>query len=270
MIFGIGVDVLESAAHHAHAGALRRALHRAPADARGARAARAHQRPARFLAMRFAAKEAIVKAMGTGFAPRRVDPRRRRGAERLGQAGSGVLASAASACAAARHRRGPRDAHRRGGPGGRGRGADEGDAMNTPGVRHRDRAGRGARPAALQPRRPRRCAGRQGDVRPAPPGHRRRVPAARAAAGGRDLLRAAQPDGLQVWSLGDHELARGRAGASASSTASRSSRPTWCPGTARASTCRCCTYRGAARRRAGAALLGDRRRGHRRSATTTT
>lgn len=28
---------------------------------------RAHARPARFLAMRFAAKEAIVKAMGTGF-----------------------------------------------------------------------------------------------------------------------------------------------------------------------------------------------------------
>ena len=27
-----------------------------------------HQRPVRFLAMRFAAKEAIVKAMGTGFA----------------------------------------------------------------------------------------------------------------------------------------------------------------------------------------------------------
>lgn len=29
---------------------------------------RPHRRPARFLAMRFAAKEAIVKAMGTGFA----------------------------------------------------------------------------------------------------------------------------------------------------------------------------------------------------------
>lgn len=31
-------------------------------------ALRTHSRPARFLAMRFAAKEAIVKAMGTGFA----------------------------------------------------------------------------------------------------------------------------------------------------------------------------------------------------------
>ncbi|HWK74095.1 MAG TPA: holo-ACP synthase, partial [Povalibacter sp.] len=29
---------------------------------------RGHARPVRFLAMRFAAKEAIVKAMGTGFA----------------------------------------------------------------------------------------------------------------------------------------------------------------------------------------------------------
>jgi holo-[acyl-carrier protein] synthase len=33
-----------------------------------AQAFRGHARPVRFLAMRFAAKEAIVKAMGTGFA----------------------------------------------------------------------------------------------------------------------------------------------------------------------------------------------------------
>jgi holo-[acyl-carrier protein] synthase len=68
MIFGIGVDVLET-----------RRIDRTLAKF-GARfterllmpeeqAQLAHtQRPARFIAMRFAAKEAIVKAMGTGFA----------------------------------------------------------------------------------------------------------------------------------------------------------------------------------------------------------
>jgi holo-[acyl-carrier protein] synthase len=68
MIFGIGVDVLESAR-------IARTLERygsrfiehllMPEEhVQLARTAR----PERFLAMRFAAKEAIVKAMGTGFA----------------------------------------------------------------------------------------------------------------------------------------------------------------------------------------------------------
>jgi holo-[acyl-carrier protein] synthase len=68
MIFGIGVDVLEAAR-------IARTLQRhgsrfiehllMPAEhAQLALTAR----PERFLAMRFAAKEAIVKAMGTGFA----------------------------------------------------------------------------------------------------------------------------------------------------------------------------------------------------------
>jgi holo-[acyl-carrier protein] synthase len=68
MIYGIGVDVLE-------AERVTRTLARF-----GARFTRhlllpeeaaqleRTQRPARFIAMRFAAKEAIVKAMGTGFA----------------------------------------------------------------------------------------------------------------------------------------------------------------------------------------------------------
>src|ERR1700694_2303724 len=68
MIFGIGVDVLES-------GRIVRTLERfgtrfiehllMPEE--HAQLART-QRRERFLAMRFAAKEAIVKAMGTGFA----------------------------------------------------------------------------------------------------------------------------------------------------------------------------------------------------------
>lgn len=68
MIFGIGTDVVQLArveriwerygAHFAQ---------RLLLDSEQELFARA-KRPARFLAMRFAAKEAVVKAMGTGFA----------------------------------------------------------------------------------------------------------------------------------------------------------------------------------------------------------
>jgi holo-[acyl-carrier protein] synthase len=68
MIYGIGVDVLEAAR-------IKKSLDRfgdhfidrllMPAER--AQLART-KRPERFIAMRFAAKEAIVKAMGTGFA----------------------------------------------------------------------------------------------------------------------------------------------------------------------------------------------------------
>ncbi len=68
MIYGIGVDVLEAAR-------IRKSIERfgdhfldrllMPAER--AQLART-KRPERFVAMRFAAKEAIVKAMGTGFA----------------------------------------------------------------------------------------------------------------------------------------------------------------------------------------------------------
>ena len=68
MIYGIGVDMLEAAR-------IEKTLERfgerftrhllLPAEAAQLKLTR---RPARFIAMRFAAKEAIVKAMGTGFA----------------------------------------------------------------------------------------------------------------------------------------------------------------------------------------------------------
>ena len=68
MIFGIGTDVVQLsrieatwARHGEHF--VRRLL--MPEEER---AFRTYKRPARFLAMRFAAKEAIVKALGTGFA----------------------------------------------------------------------------------------------------------------------------------------------------------------------------------------------------------
>jgi holo-[acyl-carrier protein] synthase len=68
MIYGIGVDVLRQdriAALHGKFGDRLAARILMPAEM--AQFERA-KRPLRFLAMRFAAKEAIVKAMGTGFA----------------------------------------------------------------------------------------------------------------------------------------------------------------------------------------------------------
>jgi len=68
MIFGVGIDVLE--ARRMHDTYARFGMHfvdRLLLPRERAQFERA-QRPERFLAMRFAAKEAIVKAMGTGFA----------------------------------------------------------------------------------------------------------------------------------------------------------------------------------------------------------
>lgn len=68
MIFGIGVDMLRQdrmSALHEKFGDRLAARILMPAEMAQFGQAR---RPLRFLAMRFAAKEAIVKAMGTGFA----------------------------------------------------------------------------------------------------------------------------------------------------------------------------------------------------------
>ncbi len=68
MIFGIGIDILEAervAKSRARFG--ERFAERLLLPAEQAQYVRT-MRPDRFLAMRFAAKEAIVKAMGTGFA----------------------------------------------------------------------------------------------------------------------------------------------------------------------------------------------------------
>jgi holo-[acyl-carrier protein] synthase len=68
MIFGIGVDVLEASRIHKSlerfGDRFTRHLLMPQEMAQLART----RRPERFIAMRFAAKEAIVKAMGTGFA----------------------------------------------------------------------------------------------------------------------------------------------------------------------------------------------------------
>jgi holo-[acyl-carrier protein] synthase len=68
MIYGIGVDVLEAARIKKSLERFGdRFIDRLLMPAERAQLART-KRPERFLAMRFAAKEAIVKAMGTGFA----------------------------------------------------------------------------------------------------------------------------------------------------------------------------------------------------------
>lgn len=68
MIFGIGTDVVRlERIQHVYDKYAERFVERLllPAEEQEFRR---HNRPVRFLAMRFAAKEAIVKAMGTGFA----------------------------------------------------------------------------------------------------------------------------------------------------------------------------------------------------------
>ena len=68
MIYGIGVDVLEAErVRKVHERFGPRFVERLLMPAEIAQLGRT-RRPERFLAMRFAAKEAIVKAMGTGFA----------------------------------------------------------------------------------------------------------------------------------------------------------------------------------------------------------
>jgi holo-[acyl-carrier protein] synthase len=68
LIFGIGTDVVQlervEATYHRHGERFVRRLLMPEEEI----AFRAYKRPVRFLAMRFAAKEAIVKALGTGFA----------------------------------------------------------------------------------------------------------------------------------------------------------------------------------------------------------
>jgi holo-[acyl-carrier protein] synthase len=68
MIFGIGVDVLEAArVQRTYERFGKRFVEHLLMPEEQAQLARTRRRE-RFLAMRFAAKEAIVKAMGTGFA----------------------------------------------------------------------------------------------------------------------------------------------------------------------------------------------------------
>ena len=68
MIFGIGTDVVELARVERVFGQYGEHFVRRLLLPEEEAAFRRQKRPVRFLAMRFAAKEAIVKAMGTGFA----------------------------------------------------------------------------------------------------------------------------------------------------------------------------------------------------------
>ena len=100
------------------------------------------------------------------------------------------------------------------------------------GVRHRDGAGRRARAPPLRPVGTRRRGGRQGHVRAAARQLRRRIPAASAAARGRDLVRAAHARSAQGLESRRPRPRASRSWCRASSTASTSICPIWCPGTA--------------------------------------
>jgi holo-[acyl-carrier protein] synthase len=68
MIFGIGVDVLEASRIHKSLERFGERFTRHLLMPEELAQLTRTRRPERFIAMRFAAKEAIVKAMGTGFA----------------------------------------------------------------------------------------------------------------------------------------------------------------------------------------------------------
>ncbi len=68
MIFGVGTDILQIARVEGTYGRFGERFVRHLLMAEELERFIGHRRPVRFLAMRFAAKEAIVKAMGTGFA----------------------------------------------------------------------------------------------------------------------------------------------------------------------------------------------------------
>ncbi len=68
MIFGIGVDVLEAARIHKSLARFGERFTKHLLMPQELEQLARTRRPERFIAMRFAAKEAIVKAMGTGFA----------------------------------------------------------------------------------------------------------------------------------------------------------------------------------------------------------
>lgn len=68
MIFGVGTDIVQSARVERVWSRFGEQFARRILLPREYALFERHARPVRFLAMRFAAKEAIVKAMGTGFA----------------------------------------------------------------------------------------------------------------------------------------------------------------------------------------------------------
>ena len=68
MIFGVGIDVLRMDRVVALYARYGQKFSERILMSEEMKLFQGHQHPARFLAMRFAAKEAIVKAMGTGFA----------------------------------------------------------------------------------------------------------------------------------------------------------------------------------------------------------
>ena len=188
MIYGIGIDVLKvdriERVYEKHGERFLSHLLMPEERAQFERTAR----PVRFIAMRFAAKEAIVKGMGTGFA------------HGVWIRDVGVVQNSWGKPEVVYSARGAKVRD--------GLGIGEGHVTLTdeaglvvavavlmrraclheyPGVRHRDRARYRSGPAPVRLARSVRRAGGADHVHQAPPGNRQRIPVARAASRRRDL-----------------------------------------------------------------------------------
>ena len=259
MIFGIGTDIVQIERISRSTSATASASSSICCCPRRAQAFREHSRPVRFLAMRFAAKEAIVKAMGTGFAHGMWIRDIGIATNAWGKPGNHLVGARPRDARRTRHRRRPRHADGRSRPGGRAVRSDArigcrkriGSGSRSSSIspsctcpfrlRHRNHSRRRARPPHLRPRRPERQGGRLRDAGQAPRSRRARSFCRTSSIASSRFRWHCVPATLSRSGRWASPTRRKRKSFSASTTASRSTRRIWCRGMAAASICRCCT-----------------------------